>query len=299
MNAVILDAPVTKIRVVRNPRTTFNETELRELAESIREHGVIEPLIVEEAEQDWLDLVAGERRLRAAKMAGLISVPCVVRERSNHGGRERLILAVVENDQRVDMNAMDRADAYKSLRDEFKMSVRDIAKKMGKAEVVIRGFLVLTDLDQPIQGMIRKGFWKDPNLAKALLAIPDAETRIGLAKRLFENKVSLKASIRACARTLELLAVSKRKAGRPSDKKMRTPSLALAAQFVDVDADEAQEPPRWNMLKQVGKVPAWESVVASAAHTCNECALKEIASIATCRDCGAVTLLQSLMESAR
>lgn len=298
MNPTILEAPVTKIRVVRNPRTTFNETELQELAESIREHGVIEPLIVEEAEQDWLDLVAGERRLRAAKLAGLVSVPCVVRARSNHGGRERLILSVVENDQRAGMNPMDIADAYKSLRDEFGMSVRDISHKMGKAEVVIRSFLVLTELDLPIQQMIRKGFWKDSNLAKALIAIPDAETRIGLAKRLFENKVSLKASIKACGRALELLAVSKRKAGRPSEK-MQTPSLALAAQFADAEADETKEPPRWNMLKQVGRVPPWGDVVASASHTCGECALKDIASIATCRDCGAVTLLQSLMERAQ
>ena len=298
MNDTIVQAPLTKIRVVRNPRTTFNEDELQGLAASIREHGVIEPLIVEAADEGY-DLVAGERRLRAAKLAGLASVPCVVRERSNHGGRERLILSVVENDQREDMNAMDRADAYKALRDEFGMSVRAISLKVGKAESVVRSFLMLTELDKPIQEMIRNGFWKDPNLAKALLAIPDAETRIGLAKRLFENKVSLKASIKACARAIELLTVSRRKAGRPSEKKMRTPSLALAAQFADVEADETKEPPRWNMLKQVGRVPSWGDVVASASHTCGECALKEIASISTCRDCGAVTLLQTLMEKAK
>ena len=294
--SAILEIPVTKIRTGRNPRKTFNEETLKELAGSIRGHGVIEPILVEPDGKGYL-LVAGERRLRATQLAGLATIRAIVQASSNHDGRERFLISIVENDQRENMNAMDRAEAYQALHDEFGMSVREISIKVGKAKIVVRNFMLLNKLDDPIKEMVRKGWWKDARLANALLAIPDTETRIGLAKRLHTNKVSLYGCLKACARTLEQLAISKRTTGRPSMGK--TPSLSLAARQSGVEADESTAPPRWNMLKQIGAVPAWSEVILSAAETCSACVLRDIASPANCGDCGAVTLLQLLMERAK
>jgi ParB family chromosome partitioning protein len=292
----LLDIPIIKIRTGRNPRKTFHEESLRELADSIREHGLTEPIVVEPDGKGYI-LVAGERRLRATKLAGLVTIPSIVRASSNHNGRERFVLSIVENEQREDMNQMDRAEAYQSLRDEFGMSVSKIAQKVGRNVQVIYNFLLLTKLDDQIKELLRAGWLKDARLANALLTIPDADTRVNLAKRLYANKVSLKGCLAACARTSEMLMVAPRRAGRPSMK--GTPALALAAEQSRVDADETHAPPRWNLLKQMGKAPEWSMVAASANETCVACPLKDIASPINCKDCGAVYLLQRLMEMAK
>ena len=279
--SAILDIPITKIRTGRNPRKIFNDESLCELAESVKEHGLIQPITVESDGKGYI-LVSGERRLRAHQIAGLGTIQAVVLTSSNHNGRERFILSIVENDQRENMNGMDRGEAYQALHDEFGMSVREISIKVSKAEVVVRNFMLLTKLDEPIREMIRRGWWKDPRLAK----------------RLHTNKVSLNGCLKACERTMELLQAAPRTSGRPPAA-MRTPSLSVAATQSGMNVGESVPPRRWDMLRQVGSVPAWGEVVISATETCAVCALKDIASPASCRDCGAVVILQRLMERAR
>lgn len=292
--SMVRDIPIVKIKTGGNPRKTFNDKTLSELAATIKEHGVIQPITVE-PDGDQYILVAGERRLRASKLAGLRSIPAIVRGRSNHNGRERFILSIIENDQREDMNPVDRAEAYKQLMDEHGMTVSDISKKLGKTETVIYLALLFAKLDEPIKALWRKdgGWFKDARLAKALLAIEDSETRIELAKRMHERRISLKGCLNQCTHVMNEEGIKPRKAGRPSTK---TPAVQVARELADVDADEVQAPPRWDMLRQMGTVPAWTLVVDAARETCEGCALRGMASPSTCGPCGAVQFVRLLME---
>jgi hypothetical protein len=177
------------------------------------------------------------------------------------------------------------------------MSVRQVSQKLSKPETLVRNYLELLKLDEPIKALIRQGWWKDTRLAKALLNIPDAELRCALATRLFENKVSLKGCLAACERALKEMNAPKRGRGWPAmtiKKLGKKPALELAAKNED-----PQKPNRWDMLRQAGKVPQWEAVVASSTATCDGCALRSIASFVNCRECGAVELLKKLMEAAQ
>ena len=287
----VKDVPITKIRIERNPRTRFDEEALAGLAQSIKGRGLQQPIILEPGKKGTFILVSGERRLRAHKQLGKITIKAIIRARSNHNGRERFVDAIIENDQRADMNPIELGQAYKVLRDEFQMSVRDISKRIGKSEAHIFNLLLLTDLDKEIQDMIEQGWYKDYRLARGLLKITDRQVRIGLANRLFKHKVQLNGCLNAVERTLQMISS---KAGRkPVDFKRGTPALKLA------DVDARQQPMKWGMLQQLGQVPAWSLVVRSAEHTCQECPLRDIASRSTCSDCGAVSMLRTLVEAAR
>ena len=113
----------------RQPRTRFTDEELAELTESIREHGIIQPLIVNDQVEGKYTLIAGERRLRAAQMAGLNSVPAITRQADD---RELLELALIENIQREDLSPLEAAEAYKSLEENFNMTHEEISKRVGK-----------------------------------------------------------------------------------------------------------------------------------------------------------------------
>jgi len=293
----VVSLPITMIKMGRNPRTSFPADSLRELSATIKEFGVIQPITVEPDGADYV-LVAGERRLRASEMAGLTHIPAIVRERSNHNGRERLLMALVENVAREDMNPIDLADSYLGLMDEFGMSVTEISKKIGKSTTQIYNTLELTKLDEPIKDLIRRGWWKTPELTKSLMAIEDVETRIGLAQRLHANRTSLKGCVKAIKRVLDDQGKKRRKSGRPT---LKIPALSLAVDIVDLvdQVTEKKAPPRWDMLRQLGTVPQWEAVVQSALETCDGCALRNIAGPSTCRDCGAVHLLRLLMARSK
>lgn len=279
----IRNISLLKIRVVRNPRQHFDQESIAGLAQSIKGRGLQQPIIVEPGKGDWFELVSGERRLRAHQQLGRKQIKAIVRARSNHNGRERFLDAIIENDQREDMNAIERARAYRVLRDEYGMTARAIAVSIGKAETYIGNYLLLTDLEEEIQVMIEKGFWKDPRLARGLLHIEDATVRLELARRLFKQRVSLKGCLAAVERTLQAVNTGK------VDFKRGTPALKLA------NAD--QRPMQWDMLRQLGQLPAWELVVHAAEQTCQACPLRSIASRQTCRDCGAVDMLRKMMEA--
>jgi ParB family chromosome partitioning protein len=145
--------PVGKIKPnPQQPRSNFDPATLEDLAASIREHGIISPLIVvSSAIPDQYTLIAGERRLRAAKLAGLAEVPAIVRSSTE---QEQLELAIIENVQREDLNPLERAQAYQALLDEFALTHEEIAKQVGKNRVTVTNSLRLLNLPETIQNGI-------------------------------------------------------------------------------------------------------------------------------------------------
>ena len=135
------------------PRKIFKEKDLEELAESIKENGIIQPLIVAELENGHYELVAGERRLRAAKKIGLEQVPVVVKKATE---REKMIMSIIENVQRSDLNCVEEALAYYQLMNEYKLTQEDVAKKLGKERSTVANFLRVLNLPRPVIDLLQK-----------------------------------------------------------------------------------------------------------------------------------------------
>ena len=155
----------------QQPRKVFEEEHLEDLAASIKQHGIIQPLIVITAEiADRYTLIAGERRLRAARLAGLKEVPAIVRTASQ---QEQLEFAIIENVQREDLNPMERAKAYQSLADQFSLTHEEIAHRMGKSRVTITNTLRLLNLPLLVQQALYSGEISEGH-ARSLLALPNA-----------------------------------------------------------------------------------------------------------------------------
>lgn len=158
----------------QQPRRVFNEEELAELTDSIREHGLLQPLIVSERRDGMFELIAGERRLRASRRAGLATVPALVRTTTEH---EKLELAIIENVQRVDLTPIDEAFSYKRLYDEFGLTMEQVATRVGKSRPHVSNLIRLLDLpeearDALSQGKITMG------KARALLSLATAEEQV-------------------------------------------------------------------------------------------------------------------------
>lgn len=146
----------------QQPRTEFNEEKLRDLSESIRQYGVLQPLVVTRMETETAsgifveyELIAGERRLRASKLAGLSTVPVVIRKENNE--KMKLELAIIENLQREDLNAMERSRAFKKLADNFKLKHHEIAARIGKSREYVSNTIRLLGLPEEIQNGLAKG----------------------------------------------------------------------------------------------------------------------------------------------
>lgn len=169
------------------PRRDFDQGALEELAQSIRENGLIQPLVVRK-NGDRFELIAGERRLRASKMAGLKVVPIVIRKSTD---REALELAIVENIQREDLNCVDEGLAYFQLMQEFQLSQEELAKKMGKDRATIANALRILKLSDFILAELKKGTLSRGH-AKALLSVEDVIERESLAKEVLEKSLSVR-----------------------------------------------------------------------------------------------------------
>src|SRR6195256_45191 len=155
----------------RNPRREFPDVELGELAASIRQHGVIQPIVVRPVKgvQDRFEIIAGERRWRASQIAGLHEVPIVPVDVSDSDALE---IMIIENVQREDLNAMEEAQGYHALADEFKRSQEDIAKIVGKSRSHVANMMRLTKLPAEVQAYITKGDLSAGH-ARALIGVPD------------------------------------------------------------------------------------------------------------------------------
>jgi ParB family chromosome partitioning protein len=170
------------------PRREFMESSLEELAASIREHGVVQPIVVT-PRGEKLEIVAGERRWRAAALAGLTSVPVVFRDR--HSETDLLEVALVENLQREDLNPLDAAEAYARLRDEFRFSHERIAERVGKDRATVTNALRILKLPSTVRDRIRAGVLSGGHArALASLASPDDQER--LADEIVRRNLSVR-----------------------------------------------------------------------------------------------------------
>lgn len=183
--------PIPLDQVDRNPdqpRRYFDEEQLNELTESIRIHGVLEPIIVRPVEGRY-EVVVGERRWRAAQLAGLTTIPAVVRPLSD---REAMEIALVENLQREDLNPIEEAEAYKRLMAEFGMTQEEVAERVGKKRSTIANRLRLLELDEELVVEVETGRLSAGH-AKALLGVASRARRLELARRAIEEDWSVRA----------------------------------------------------------------------------------------------------------
>ena len=177
----------------RQPRTSFEDAALQELASSVREYGVLNPLTVRVLSEGRYELIAGERRLRAAKIAGLTEVPVVIRAVGERGSLE---LAMIENVQREDINAMEAARAYRRLMDEFGLTQEAVADKVGKARPTIANSLRLLKLPPKVQEGLYDGRITEGH-ARALLAFPHVDGQMAMFDVIVEKGLSVREVERA------------------------------------------------------------------------------------------------------
>jgi ParB family transcriptional regulator, chromosome partitioning protein len=186
------EVEITKIRPSRlQPRTHFNEESLNELAKSIKANGIVQPIIVSPAENGQFTIVAGERRFRAARQAGLARVPIILRTPRND--EERLELALIENIQREDLNPMEEASAYGRLREEFHLTQEQIAEKVGKDRSTVANSLRILRLPSNVRDMIRSGALSTGH-AKAIASLSSADDQTHLAEEILRRALSVRAA---------------------------------------------------------------------------------------------------------
>ena len=169
------------------PRKDFDETKLQELADSIREYGVISPIVVKE-NGAFYDIVAGERRWRAARLAGLTEIPVVIKNVDEKTSRE---MSIIENIQRDDLNPVEEALAYQSLIDDYGLTQEEVASRVSKNRTTITNSLRLLKLDDELLDMLREGLITQGH-ARALLAIDDSELRRKIALRCAKENLSVR-----------------------------------------------------------------------------------------------------------
>ncbi len=180
------------------PRREFDQDRLKELSDSIRQYGILQPLVVSRKEEMMengsisvkYELIAGERRLRASKLAGLAQVPVIVRVGDDN--REMLELAIIENIQREDLNSVDRAKSFQRLADEFKLTWTDVGKKVGKSREYVSNTVRILMLPQDILDALSKGFITEGHTRPLLMLIDRPEEQITLFKEMLVRKMTVR-----------------------------------------------------------------------------------------------------------
>ncbi|WP_394912935.1 ParB/RepB/Spo0J family partition protein [uncultured Robinsoniella sp.] len=179
---------ITEIEPNREqPRKKFDEDALLELAESIKQFGVIQPLIVQKR-GDYYEIIAGERRWRAAKIAGLKEVPVIIKD---YTSQERVEISLIENIQREDLNPIEEAHAYKRLLNEFSLKQDEVAERVSKSRTAVTNSMRLLKLDERVQQMVIDDMISTGH-ARALLSIEDKELQYTVANRIFDEKLSVR-----------------------------------------------------------------------------------------------------------
>ena len=215
------EAKLLKISLIQanpsQPRKQFPNEGLKELSESIKQFGVIQPLLVKK-QGPLYEIIAGERRFRAAKLAGLTEVPVLIRNYDEKLSKE---VAIIENIQREDLNAVEEALAYQSLISEYDLSQEELAERLSKKRTTITNSLRLLKLEEEILNYIREGKLKEGH-GRALLAIPEGKKRLELAKECVEKNLSVR-------------EVEKR--GQKQETQKKDGRKALSKQFTSIFKD--------------------------------------------------------------
>lgn len=215
-NDGVLMVKLSKIEPNREqPRKKFDEDSLLELSESIKQYGVLQPLLVSD-KKDYYEIIAGERRWRAAKIAGIKEIPVIIREFNN---QETVEISLIENIQREDLNPVEEALAYKRLIEEFHLKQDEIADRVSKSRTAVTNSLRLLKLDPRVQNMVIEEMITAGH-ARAILGISDPDTQEMVAARVFDHKLSVR-------ETEEMV----RKILNPSKKKEKTSNPAEDAVY--------------------------------------------------------------------
>lgn len=218
----LAEIPVDRLRAnPEQPRRRFDETALGELADSVRRHGVLQPLLVSEGPDGGYVVIAGERRWRAARAAGLATVPAVIRERL--GAKDELALALVENLQRRDLSPLEEARAFEHLRSEHGLSQAEIAEQVGRDRSTIANALRLLKLPDGVQELVEAGALSAGH-GRAILALPDDAARLQWAERAARDGLS----VREVERLVADLRDTETKRPRQRARKAKDPNLVAA-----------------------------------------------------------------------
>ncbi|QSX07571.1 ParB/RepB/Spo0J family partition protein [Alkalibacter rhizosphaerae] len=186
-NEGVLHVPIDRIYPNKNqPRVNFDKEKLEELASSIKEHGVIQPIVISK-EEDGYKIIAGERRWRGAKMAGLKEIPAIIMSVTE---MQIMELALIENLQREDLNEIEAASAYRDLMDQFKLTQQEIAQRLGKSRTAIANTLRLLNLPKDIQKLIENNTIT-PGHGRCILSL-EGEKRQILLERILKDKLSVR-----------------------------------------------------------------------------------------------------------
>ncbi|MDO4339833.1 MAG: ParB/RepB/Spo0J family partition protein [Eubacteriales bacterium] len=202
------------------PRKQFDEDSLLELSESIKQYGILQPLLVSD-KKDYYEIIAGERRWRAAKMAGLKEVPVLVKEFNE---REVVEISLIENIQREDLNPIEEAMAFKRLMDEFHLKQDEIAERVSKSRTAVTNSMRLLKLDEKVQEMLIDEMISAGH-ARALLGITDSQLQVSLAMKIFDEKLSVRETERLVKNMLE----------PPKEKKQETKNTAEDAIYESLE----------------------------------------------------------------
>jgi len=280
----------------RQPRRHFDAGKLDELAASLRENGQIQPATVEDNGDGTYTLIAGERRWRAAKLAGLETLRADVRPPLNGAGdQERLLLALVENLNREDMNPIEEARAFEQLREEFGLTLSKLGLRTGKGSVYVANRLILLRYEPEIQALIARGeFSADNQLARELLRIPDSAARLKLVRMLVANRASLRASKAAAQRVAATFGGAR--TGTSDDLPEPSSDVPDARAFRAAYQKTGQAVDRlhYDALVHTGNMPMWPLFKKSVQAACNACAWHDAANAAVCGDCPVVHLVQTI-----
>ncbi|MGN0663776.1 MAG: ParB/RepB/Spo0J family partition protein [Negativibacillus sp.] len=210
------------------PRKQFDEDALMELADSIRQHGVIQPLLVRPLDNGMYQLVAGERRWRASRMAGLIEVPVVIRDLSDH---EAMEIALIENLQRKDLNVIEEALGYQQLMDKYDMTQEKVAERVGKSRPAVANALRLLNLPDQVIDMVKSGEVTAGH-ARALLKLEDQSEIIEIAKKIQKGRYSVRDVEKITKKKMELPKnQTKNDEGYHQDSFFKEMELALATEL--------------------------------------------------------------------
>ena len=278
--------PVNKILPnPEQPRKHFDKIELAELAQSIKENGLIQAIIVEGPVENNYYIIDGERRLRATKLNGCKEIRCEVRTANlDHKLAEnKLVDAMIANLQRSDLKPCEEADAYQKLK-RLGYSDVGISLKIGISSARVADRLRLLELEPDIRNLIDADkLSKDKRLVAALLEITDSPVRVKVAKSLADRNAGIKAGVEACQRV---------QAHLNSEKISK--SEIPATRFAQIKSGPLNRP-IYDAQAALGRVPPWPLVEICARETCDACGLREVASSTTCKGCAMVEMLQRMI----
>lgn len=206
------------------PRKQFDESKLEELAESIRQHGIVQPLVVRRKGNSY-ELVAGQRRLQAARIIGLERVPVVV---NTFEDIEMVQVALIENLQREDLNVIEEAEAYRRLIEEFGMTQEELAKALGKSRPTITNTMRLLNLSPKVQEIVSRGTISMGH-ARALLAVDDLRLQEKVCKRVVDKQLSVRETEEIVRR---IVATGRLKEAPPAKKREKDPHIASVEEML-------------------------------------------------------------------